>query len=122
MLGSGDLRLSLGLPPKKFNQPDHPWFLDAVDHLIQVSPKHRKPLMTVLFKANIEKGAWVRSFSVLLTSVDIVSVQRGHRADLQAMQHAIGRPIHGHASAYTNGKLEKVVEKNGEHKNRAIQS
>lgn len=67
---------------------------------------------------------------MLLTSADIVSVQRGHQADLHTMQQAMGRPIKGHANGhsnehangYTNGKLEKAVEKNGEHENGAIQA
>lgn len=123
MLGPGDLRLSLGLPPKKFGQQDDSQFLAAVDHLIQASRKHRKPLMTVSFKVNAEKDTWIRSFSMLLTSADIVSVQKGHQAGLQAMRQAMGRPINGHANGhtnrhangYTNGKSEKAVEKNGVH-------
>ena len=103
MLGPGDLRLSLGLPPKKFGEEDDPRFLDAVHRLIEVSRKYKKPLMTVSFKVNAAEDTWIQSFSMLMTSADIVSVQKGHQAELSAMKTAMGMYTHGHANGVTNG-------------------
>ncbi|KAB8211531.1 HpcH/HpaI aldolase/citrate lyase family protein [Aspergillus parasiticus] len=110
MLGPGDLRLSLGLPPRKFGEPDDPRFLAAVDRLIEVSKKYRKPLMTVSFKVNAAKDTWIRAFSMLLTSADIVSVQKGHQAELKAMQEALGTSVNGQANGHANGYTKKAVQ------------
>ncbi|THC89026.1 hypothetical protein EYZ11_011532 [Aspergillus tanneri] len=105
MLGPGDLRLSLGLAPKKFSEQDDPKFLVAVDRLVEVSRKYRKPLMTVSFKVNAEKDTWIRSFGMLMTSADIVSVQKGHQAELKIMKQAIGNPVFETANEKANGKV-----------------
>lgn len=104
MLGPGDLRLSLGLSPKKFGEKDDPRFLDAVHRLIEVSKKYKKPLMTVSFKVNAAEDTWIQNFSMLMTSADIVSVQKGHQAELKAMKEAMGTYTNGHTKGQTNGR------------------
>lgn len=42
MIGYGDLRLSLGLPPGLAG--DEPSFLEAVESIMQAARKHKKPV------------------------------------------------------------------------------
>jgi 4-hydroxy-2-oxoheptanedioate aldolase len=82
MLGPGDLQISLGLPSKRIGEYDDPKFLAAVDRLIQVSKKYHKALMTVAFKVSAKSDTWLKHFSLLMTSADILSVTNGHRTEL----------------------------------------
>lgn len=85
MLGPGDLRVSLGLPSKKVGEYEHPKFLDAIDDLVTVSKRHRKPLMTVAFKVASQSNAWIKDFALLFTSADFFTLTDGFRADLKKM-------------------------------------
>jgi 2-keto-3-deoxy-L-rhamnonate aldolase RhmA len=89
MLGPSDLRLSLGLPSKRFEELDHPLFLRAVDQLVSVSEKYQKPLMTVAFKVSAKSDSWIKKFTMLMTSADIISVANGHRQDLTTMKQLL---------------------------------
>lgn len=91
MLGPGDLRVSLGLPSKKVGEYDHPRFLDAIDDLVTVSKRHRKPLMTVACKIASQSNAWIKDFALLLTSADIFTLTDGFRADLRKMEELLRR-------------------------------
>jgi 4-hydroxy-2-oxoheptanedioate aldolase len=82
MLGPGDLRLSLGLPSKRSCEYDDPEFLAAVDRLIEVSKKYYKALMTVAFKVSAKSDTWLKHFSLLMTSAEILSVTNGHRTEV----------------------------------------
>jgi 4-hydroxy-2-oxoheptanedioate aldolase len=86
MLGPGDLRVSLGLPSKKVGDYDDPRFLDAVDYLVAVSKRYRKPLMTVAFKVASQSDMWIKDFAMLLTSAGIITLTNGFRADLKKME------------------------------------
>ncbi|KAI1001007.1 hypothetical protein K3495_g7191 [Podosphaera aphanis] len=86
MIGTGDLRLSLGLSSKRSGGSDEAIFTDAVYHLIKSAKKHKKPLMVVAFKVSIEKDSWIRDFNMLLTSADILSIVQGHRHDLSRLK------------------------------------
>ena len=90
MLGPGDLRVSLGLPSKRVGEYDDPRFLVAIDRLIEVSQKYRKPLMTVAFKVSAKSDRWISKFSLLLTSADIISVVNGHRQELAKVKELLG--------------------------------
>jgi hypothetical protein len=114
MLGPGDMRLSLGLPSKRIGEQDDPLFLAVVDKLIKVAKKHRKALMTVAFKVSAKSDNWLKHFSLLLTSADILSVVNGHRADLANMKKLLQTyededsplPVNG---AALNGKASNKV-------------
>jgi len=82
MLGPGDLRLSLGVPARKYGERDDPRFLDAVNRLIGVKYRHGKPLMTVSFKISAAEDSWVKHFNLLLATADFVDVVKGHQAAL----------------------------------------
>lgn len=82
MLGPGDLRLSLGLPSRQIGEEGDPKLLAAVNKLIQVSKRHRKPLMTVSFKVSAKSGTWITDFNLLLATADFINVVRGHQQDL----------------------------------------
>ncbi|KAL2758486.1 hypothetical protein ACRALDRAFT_1080299 [Sodiomyces alcalophilus JCM 7366] len=83
MLGAGDLRVSLGLPSRTpSGTPEDPRFFAAVEKLIAAGHAHNKALMTVAFKTNANDAGWLRNFSLVLTSADIISVVKGHKEDL----------------------------------------
>lgn len=82
MLGPGDLRLSLGLPARKFGQRDDPRFLEAVNRLVEVKHRHGKPLMTISFKISAEEDSWIQHFNLLLATADFVDVVKGHQTAL----------------------------------------
>lgn len=85
MLGSGDMRVSLGLPARTPpGEDEDPRFHAALAELMAAGRKHRKPLMCVAFKTS--GNDWLRNFSLLLTSADIVSTVRGHKDDLARMK------------------------------------
>jgi hypothetical protein len=89
MLGPGDLRLSLGLPARKFGERDDPRFLDAINRLIRVKHRHGKPLMTVSFKISAKEDSWVQHFNLLLAAADFVDVVKGHQTALVTMKHTL---------------------------------
>ncbi|CAN9377784.1 unnamed protein product [Alternaria sp. RS040] len=86
MLGPGDLRLSLGLPARKFGQRDDPRFLEAVNRLVEVKHRHGKPLMTVSFKISAEEDSWIQHFNLLLATADFVDVVKGHQTALETIK------------------------------------
>lgn len=92
MLGPGDMRLALGLPSRRIdnNERDHPKFLAAIDQLISVSQRHRKPLMTVVFKVSAKEDTWVTKFNLLLATADFINVVKGHKADLDRTKKMVG--------------------------------
>ncbi|KAF2128276.1 HpcH/HpaI aldolase/citrate lyase family protein [Dothidotthia symphoricarpi CBS 119687] len=109
MLGPGDLRLSLGLPARKFGERDDPKFLGAIDHLIAVRNRHRKPLMTVIFKVSAEEDTWVKDFNLLLTTADFINVVRGHQNDLVQAKTMVANMV----ESYGSGKESNENNLNG---------
>ncbi|POS85810.1 hypothetical protein EPUL_001061, partial [Erysiphe pulchra] len=92
MIGAGDLRLSLGLSPKKNKaDPEDPHFLKMVNQVIEVSKKHKIPLMAVAFKVSPESMSWIHNFSLLITSADIYSVVKAHGDELYTLKEAMQR-------------------------------
>ncbi|RKF61697.1 4-hydroxy-2-oxovalerate aldolase [Erysiphe neolycopersici] len=90
MIGAGDLRLSLGLPLKRNKaEPEDPCFLKMVNQVIEVSRKHKIPLMAVAFKVSPESMSWLHNFSLLLTSADIYSVVKAHGEELNTLKEAM---------------------------------
>jgi 2-keto-3-deoxy-L-rhamnonate aldolase RhmA len=89
MLGPGDLRLSLGLPARKFGERDDPRFLEAINRLIGVKHRHGKPLMTVSFKISADEDSWVQHFNLLLATADFVDVVRGHQTALGTIKNIL---------------------------------
>lgn len=93
MLGPGDLRLSLGVPARRYGERDDPKFLEAIKRLIEVKYRHGKPLMTVSFKISAEEDGWVQQFNLLLATADFVDVVKGHQNALENIK----RTLHGMA-------------------------
>lgn len=118
MLGPGDLRLSLGLAARKIGERDDPRFLAAIEHLIGVRNRHRKPLMTVIFKISAEEDTWVKHFNLLLTTADFINIVRGHQSDLDWAKNLTahmleaqkpGIAVKGNMNGHSNG-YESVNE------------
>ncbi|PSN70279.1 macrophomate synthase [Corynespora cassiicola Philippines] len=89
MLGPGDLRLSLGLPARKFGERDDPRFLAAIDRLVAVKKRHQKPLMVVSFKVSAEQDSWLQNFNLLLSTADFVDVVKGHQNSLVTIKNIL---------------------------------
>jgi hypothetical protein len=101
MLGPGDLRLSLGLPARKFGERDDPRFLEAINRLIGVKHRHGKPLMTVSFKISADQDSWVQHFNLLLATADFVDVVKGHQSALGTIKKTL---------AEFNGPLQSAMD------------
>ena len=114
MLGPGDLRLSLGLPSRKIGELDDPKFLAAIDRLVDVSQRHRKPLMTVSFKVSAKDDTWITRFNLLLVSADFVNVVQGHLKDLETAKNVIGEILEAQkGSDKSNGIVNRHSIVNG---------
>ncbi|ROT37637.1 HpcH/HpaI aldolase/citrate lyase family protein [Sodiomyces alkalinus F11] len=125
MLGAGDLRVSLGLPSRTPpGTPEDPRFFAAVEKLIAAANAHDKALMTVAFKTNANDAGWLRNFSLVLTSADIVSVVKGHKEDLARTRELLKNArsdkkvvvktrANGHANGMVNGHSKEKL--NGSH-------
>ncbi|PHH91867.1 hypothetical protein CDD83_9961 [Cordyceps sp. RAO-2017] len=89
MLGAGDLRISLGLPSRSApGQGDHPDFHAAVAKLVAASKSCGMPLLAPAFRMDSD-ASWLRSFKMLLTGVDLLSMVKSHRQDLAKMKGAL---------------------------------
>ncbi|CAD6498768.1 BgTH12-04428 [Blumeria graminis f. sp. triticale] len=91
MVGAGDLRLSLGLPSRRVGDHDDPKFIDAINHVILTAKKYKKPLMAVAFKVSAGSDMWLRNFSMLISSADIISIAKGHQVDLLKLKEMMGK-------------------------------
>lgn len=68
--------------------------------------------MAVAFKVSAESDAWIKNFSMLLTSADILSIMKGHQAELHKMKEIVGQQrlndpqklVAGENGMYMNGK------------------
>lgn len=107
MLGPGDLRLSLGLPSRKFGERDDPRFLAAIDQLVGVSQRQRKPLMTVSFKGSATEDSWITHFNLLLMTADFVNVVKGHQRDLETVKNMIGEMLKAQKSTDDGNEIIK---------------
>ncbi|CAH0038207.1 unnamed protein product [Clonostachys solani] len=101
MIGSGDLRASLGLPCR--NPPghrEHPSFYAASAKLVAAAKSCGIPLMAPAFRADPDDIAWLRDFKMLITSVDALSIVKSHRQDLAAMKDKIIGCEHCHTNGF----------------------
>ncbi|RDA87575.1 hypothetical protein CP532_3939 [Ophiocordyceps camponoti-leonardi (nom. inval.)] len=91
MLGTGDLRASLGLPVKTpLEQGEDPKFYAAVAKLVSAAKGRNVPLMVPAFRTGPETVEWLRDFKLIITSVDITGLVKAHRQDLEAMKRTLG--------------------------------
>uniref|UniRef100_A0A0B7JT47 HpcH/HpaI aldolase/citrate lyase domain-containing protein n=1 Tax=Bionectria ochroleuca TaxID=29856 RepID=A0A0B7JT47_BIOOC len=101
MIGSGDLRASLGLPCR--NPPghrEHPSFYAASAKLVAAAKSCGIPLMAPAFRADPDDIAWLRDFKMLITSVDTLSIVKSHRQDLAAMRDKMIGCEHYHTNGF----------------------
>ncbi|KAF8586953.1 HpcH/HpaI aldolase/citrate lyase family protein [Ramaria rubella] len=109
MLGPNDLRVSLGLPSKKVGAYEAPEFMAAVNHLIDISEKHRIPLTTVAFNVSPKTDAWITKFRLLMPSADLFSIIKGQRQDLVNIREL----VHDCGYEEREGEQKKKVFVNG---------
>ncbi|VUC27976.1 unnamed protein product [Clonostachys rosea] len=100
MIGSGDLRVSLGLPCRTPpGHREHPSFYAASAKLVAAAKSCGIPLMAPAFRANPDDITWLRDFKMLLTSVDTLSIVKAQKQDLAILKDKmIGCEIY-----HTNG-------------------
>ncbi|KAL8926380.1 MAG: hypothetical protein Q9208_002923 [Pyrenodesmia sp. 3 TL-2023] len=101
MLGSGDLRLSLGVPwtPDGGDALNDSRFINAVTRLFEVSKTRKKALLGVSFKLPNGRGfeGWIKKFGMVVVTADARSVVKGHLQDLKQAKDALGRSqLYGH--------------------------
>lgn len=94
MIGAGDLRLSLGITSSYAGENDSEIYINAVNKVIQVSKKCKKPLMAVAFKLAAESASVMQNFGLLLSSADMRSVKDGHRSDLRMIRKIMDQAKH----------------------------
>lgn len=113
MLGSGDLRASLGLPLR--NPPghiEHPSFFAAVEKLIKASKDHSMPLMVPAFRTDPETMDWLRNFKMILMCADVLTIVKAQRQDLLSMKGALSKQPNGvNGAKEPNGMREGKVAK-----------
>ena len=96
MLGVGDLRASLGLPPHNPDgQGEHPLFYKTVAKLVAASKRYGIPLMVPAFKTNQDTVDWLRDFKLIVTSVDVLNLVKAHRQDLALMKQSLSEGQNG---------------------------
>ena len=89
MLGTGDLRVAMRCPPLRAGDPEDPKILDAIDRLVMVSKRHRKPLAVVTWKVSAATNTWLNDFQLLMLSSDYLSMVKGQKDDLTRMKEAL---------------------------------
>ncbi|RHZ61121.1 hypothetical protein CDV55_107092 [Aspergillus turcosus] len=89
MLGAGDLRVAMRRPPRRIGDPEDPKILDAIDRLVKVSKRHRKPLAVVTCKVSGTAKTWLKDFQLLMLTSDYLSVVKGHKEDLARMRQTL---------------------------------
>ncbi|KAJ5574003.1 uncharacterized protein N7459_008430 [Penicillium hispanicum] len=96
MIGTTDLRGSLGLPlrnPK--GKADDPKLSAAVDKIVATSKKYGIPILMPAFREDTDVN-WLRNFKIILTGVDILSVAKTLRQDLARVKEALSGHQNGH--------------------------
>ncbi|KAJ6017542.1 hypothetical protein N7451_000921 [Penicillium sp. IBT 35674x] len=89
MLGAGDLRVAMRCPSRRLGDPENPEILDAIDRLVMVSRRHRKPLAVVSWKVSGATNTWLNDFQLLMVACDYLSVVKGQKDDLARMKEAL---------------------------------
>lgn len=100
MLGSGDLRASLGLPSR--NPPgegEHLKFRAAVAKLVAAAKGHGLPLMAPAFKNALQTADWLKDFKLLITGADTLGLVKAHQQDLAEVKEA----MMGYRNGISNG-------------------
>lgn len=76
-------------PPRRVGDPEDPKILDAIDRLVKVSRRHRKPLAVVTCKVSGTAKTWLKDFQLLMLTSDYLSVVKGHKEDLARMRQTL---------------------------------
>jgi hypothetical protein len=116
MVGVTDLKAILGIPVRNPDgRVDESGFHDAISKMIATSKETGVQLMIPAFRLKPDDVNWLQNFKMVVTSVDILSVMKTHRADLAKMKEALGNAngvsngaSNGRVNGKTNGKLNGV--------------
>lgn len=102
MVGVTDLKATLDIPVRNpEGKNDESKFYEAVSKMIATSKDTGIPLMIPAFRMNPDDVDWLRNFKMVVTSVDILNVVKGHRQNLAAMKEALST---GQQNGYHKGQ------------------
>ncbi|KAJ4024611.1 hypothetical protein NW752_003175 [Fusarium irregulare] len=108
MLGVSDLKVTLGLPVRNPGGVDESKFYEAISKLIATSKETGIQLMIPAFRMKPEDVDWLKHFKLVMTSLDILSVQKSHQKDLNEVKEALAVPKWA-SNGKPNGKSNGVA-------------
>ncbi|RGP69257.1 macrophomate synthase [Fusarium longipes] len=91
MVGVADLKATLNIPIRNpGGKVDESEFKEAIAKIIATSEETGIQLMMPAFRLKPEDADWLKSFKMVLTSVDVLAVIKSHRSDLAKMKDVLG--------------------------------